>query len=58
MTNYCEFLINDIFNIIFSKFMFGLTYSKREQFLSEVILRFGELFEVHNDWGELFKNNT
>lgn len=38
--------------------MFGLTYSKREQFLSEVILRFGELFEVHNDWGELFKNNT
>ena len=35
----------------------GLTYSKREQFLSEVILRFGEPFEVPNEWGELFKNN-
>jgi len=35
----------------------GLTYSKREQFLSEVILRFGQPFEVPYEWGELFKNN-
>ena len=35
----------------------GLTYSKREQFLSEVVLRFGKPFEVPDEWGEMFKNN-
>lgn len=35
----------------------GLSYFRREEFRSEVILEFGVPFEVPNEWGELFKTN-